>query len=190
VLLVIRLVEELLTTGSDRLLAKRAIVTEELNVMSLAVRKTVVLEIMGLDESLIADMASEMVWMPDLAESSNGTALARLTALGALLQQENLVVWCAIVVAFELVAISTLELNTALLTSEVARMHELTLDEQVRADNRAVAHRALMGFGADDANFLLHAIGAVNVLGLWLDLIALADKVGTTADANEMLRME
>jgi len=39
VLLVVSLVEELLTASSDRLLAEGAVVTEELDVMRLAVRK-------------------------------------------------------------------------------------------------------------------------------------------------------
>jgi len=190
VLLVISLVKKLLTTGSNGLLAERAIVTEELNVMSLTIRKTIVLEVMGLDEGLIANMAGEMVRMPDLAEGGNGATLAGLTALGALLQQQNLVVRGAIVVAFELVAISTLEFNTALLTSEMAWVHELAFDEQVWANNRTIAHGALMGFGTDDANFLLHAIRAINVLGLRLDLVTLTDEVGTTADTNEVLRVE
>jgi len=190
VLLVISFVEELLTTGSDRLLAESTIVTEELNVVSLAVWKTIVLVVMGLDEGLVADMASEVVRMPDLTKGSNRTTFAGFTTLGALLQQENLIVGSAIVIAFELVAITSLEFNTALFTSEVARMHELTLNEQVRADDRSVAHGALMGLGTDDTNFLLHAVRAINVFGLWLDLVALADKVGTAADANEVLRVE
>jgi hypothetical protein len=190
VFLVIGLVEELLTTSSDRLLAKCAVVTEELNVVSLAVRKAVVLEIMGLDEGLVTDVASEMVRMPDLTKGSNRTTLARLTAFGALLQEKNLIVRGTIVVSFELVAVSTLEFNTALLTSEVARMHELTLNEQVWANDGTVAHGALMGFGTNDTNFLLHAIGAVDVLGLWLDFIALTDEVGTASDTNEVLRVE
>jgi uncharacterized protein (DUF1778 family) len=190
VLLVIGLVEELLATSSDRLLAERTVVTEQLNVVSLTVGKAVVLEVVGLDEGLVTDVASEMVRMPDLTKGSNRTALARLTTFGALLQQKNLIMGSAIVVAFELVAVSSFEFNTALLTSEVARMHKLTLNEQVWANDRSVAHSTLMRFGTNDTNFLLHTIRAIYVLGLWLDLVALANKVGTTADANEVLRVE
>jgi len=190
VLLVICLVKKLLATSSDRLLAECTVVTEKLNVVSLTVGKTIVLVIVGLNESLVTDVAGEMVRMPDLTEGSNRTTLTRLTALGALLQQKNFIVGSTIVVAFKLVAVSSLEFNTALLTSEVARMHELTLDEQVWANDRTIAHSALMCFGTNDTNFLLHAIGTIDVLGLWLDLVALTNKVSTTADANEVLRVE
>jgi len=190
VFLVIGLVEEFLTTSSDGLLAERAIVTEQLNVMSLAVWKTVILEVMGLDESLVTDMAREMVRMPNLTECSDGTTLARLTAFGAFLQQEDLVVRSAIVVTFEFVAVTALELDTAFFTSEMARVHELTLNEQVWANDRTIAHGALMRFSTDNANFLLHAIRAVDVFGFWFDFVALTNKIGTAADANEMLRVE
>jgi hypothetical protein len=190
VLLVIGLVEELLTTSSDRLLTEGAVVSEKLNVVSLTVRKTVVLEVMRLDESLVTNMAREVIGMPNLTEGSNRATLTRLTALGALLQEQNLVVRGTVVVAFELVAIASLEFNTALLTTVVTRVHELALNEQVWANDRSIAHSALMGLGTDDTNFFLHTVGAVDVLGLRLDFIALTDKVGTTADANEVLRVE
>lgn len=48
-----------------------------------------------------------------------------------LLEEENLIVGLAVVVALKLVAITTLELNTTLLASEMAGVHELTLDEEV-----------------------------------------------------------
>jgi len=96
----------------------------------------------------------------------------------------------AVVIAFEFVAITSLEFDTALLTSEVTRMHELTLNEKVGTNNRAVAHSTLMGFGADNTDLLLHTVGAVNVLCLRLNLVTLADEVGTTSDANEVLRVE
>jgi len=71
VLLMVRFVKELLTSCRDRLLAEGAIVTEELNIMGLTIRETVVLEVMGLDESLVTDVASKMVRMPDLTKGSN-----------------------------------------------------------------------------------------------------------------------
>jgi hypothetical protein len=190
VLLMIRLVEKLLTTSRDRFLTECTVVAEKLNVVSLAVRKTVVLEVMRLDERLVANMAREVVRMPNLTEGSNRATLAGLTAFGTLLQEENLVVRGTIVVSFELVTISSLEFNTTLLTTVVTRVHELTLNEQVWTNDRSVAHSALMGLGTDDTNFFLHAIGAVDVFRLGLDLVALADKVGTTTDADEVLGVE
>jgi len=112
---------------------------------------TVVLIVVGLDEDFVADVAREVVRMPHLAEGSDGATLARLTALGALLEQEDLIVRSAIEITLELnerdvstmielqyrinrahlVAVTTLELDTTLLATEVTRMHELALDEQV-----------------------------------------------------------
>jgi len=190
VLLVISLIKELLTTRGDGLLAERAVVTEELDVVRLAIGQTVVLVVVRLDEGLVANVTGEVVRMPHLTQGSDGATLARLTALGALLEQQNLIVRRAVEVAFELVAVATLELNTTLFTTEVARVHELALDEEVGTNDGTVAHGALMCLGADDAHFLLHASGAINMLGLRLNLVALTDEVGTTTDANEMLGVE
>lgn len=131
--LVVRLVEELLAAARDRLLAVRAVVTEELDVVRLAVGEAVVLEELGLGEGLVADVAREVVGVPDLAERRDRAPLAGLAATGALLEQQDLVVGRAVVVALELVAVATLELDTALLTAEVAGVHELALDEEVGA---------------------------------------------------------
>ena len=73
---------------------------------------------------------------------------------------------------------------------EVARVHELALDEEVGSNDGLVAHGALVGLGANHAHLLLHAFGAVDVLRLGLDLVALADEVRTAADADEVLRVE
>jgi len=96
----------------------------------------------------------------------------------------------AVEVAFELVAVTALELDTALFATEMARMHELTFDKEVGANDGLVAHGALMRFGADHAHFFLHASRAINVFRVGFDLVALSDKVRTTADTNEVLRVE
>jgi len=187
VLFMIGLVEELLAAVGDGLFAECAIVTEELNVMRLAIGQTVVLVVMRLDEGLVADVTSKVVRVPHFAQGSDGTTLTGFTALSALLEQQDFVVWSAVVVTLELVAVAAFEFDTALLTTEVPRVHELALDEEVGSNDRFVAHGALMGLGANDAHLLLHAHGAIYVLGLRLNLVALADKVCTAADTNEVL---
>lgn len=62
-----------------------------------------------------------------LAKGSDGATLAGLTAFGTLLKKEDLIMRSAIEVALKLVTIATLELDTTLFATEVARMHELTL---------------------------------------------------------------
>jgi len=184
---VISLVEELLSARRDGLVAVGAVVTEELHIVRLAIGKAVILEIVGLGEDFVANVAAEVVGVPHLTERSDRTALARLTATSALLEQENFVVRRAIEVAFEVVAIATFELDTTFLAAEVTRMHELTLDEEVGANNGTAAHGTLVSIRADNASLSFHTLGAIDMLRLRLDLVLLPDEVGTATDANEVL---
>lgn len=56
-----------------------------------------------------------------------------------------------------------------------------------RTNDGLVAHGALMGIRADHNLGCLHALGTVDVLRRWLDLVLLSDKVGTAPDADEVL---
>jgi len=182
--------KEFLAAARNRLLAIGAIVAEELYVVGLAIGKTIVLEKVRLGKGLIADVAAEVIWMPNLAKSSDRSTFTRFAAASTFLQEQDFVVRCAIVIAFELVAVTTLKFNTALFTPEVARMHELSLNKQVRANDRPVAHSALMGVRANDSLFGLHTLRAINVLRLGLDLVLLTDQIRAAADANEMFGVE
>jgi len=183
----ISFLEEFLATARDWLLTVSTVITEQLDVVRLAVWKAVILKEVRLGKRFIADVAAEMIWMPHLAQRRNGATLARLTAPCAFLEEQDLVMRCAIIIALKLVTVAAFEFDTTLFTAEMARVHELALDEQVGANDWPVAHGALMGVRTNDTLLGLHALGTIDVLCLGLDLVLLADEVGTAADTNEVL---
>jgi len=108
--------------------------------MSLAVGNTIVFEEMGFHEWRVTHVTGEVVRVPYFSDSSYGTTFARLTATSTFLEEQNFIVRCTVIIPFEFMAISSLELLTTFFTSKVSRMHELSLDQQIRSDNRTVAH--------------------------------------------------
>jgi len=190
VVLVIRLVQEALAATRNGLLAIRAIVTKELHVVGLAVGEAVVLKEVRLGEGLVANVAAKVVRMPHFTECRDRATLAWLAASCAFLEEQDFVVRRAIIIAFKFVTVTAFKLDTALFAAEVARVHKLPLDQEVRTNDGPVAHGALMRIGPNHALFGLHALWAIDVLRLGLDLIFLPDEVGAAADANEVLRVE
>jgi len=96
----------------------------------------------------------------------------------------------AVIISLKLMAIAALELYTTFLASKMARMHELAFDKQVRADNRAIAHRTLMCIRANHTLLRFHALWAVHVLGFRFDLVLLSDQICAAAHTDEVLRVE
>lgn len=187
VVFMIGLIQKLQPTRCNRLLTVRAVVTKEGDVVSLTVGETLVFVEVALHEGSIAHVTGEVVRVPHFSDGSDGTTFTGFTATSAFLEEEDFVVRCTVIISFKVVTISSLKLFTALVTTEVPRVHELSLDEEVGTHNRGVTHGAHVRFGLDGSDFLFKAAPTVNVLGLRVNLITLSDKIGSATDANKML---
>jgi len=130
-----------------------------------------------------------MFGVPYLLKGQDRATLAGFTAPRTLLEQQNIIVRLTIEVALELVAISALELNAALLTAIMARVDELALHKEIGTNDHLIATSAKVGLRPNDVLVITSTRRAENLVNS-IDLVLLPHKIRAASRAKEMLGVE
>lgn len=135
----------------------------------------------------MTNKAHEMLGMPHSPDSSDGTTENRLSTRSASVSDNLRVIFRAVQLSFVFVAVSTFKLATALFTSEMLRMHTLSLQNNKFTINELLALGADFSLWTDALCAVFFACVTIDISLLFFECAA--DQVLTATSAIEVLWM-
>lgn len=187
VLLVVYFVHEVACIMDNGLVALGARGSKLLGEVRLTIWLAILLIEVAASKGFMASEAHKVLRMPHSPKSSDRSSKDRLVARSTSVPEQLLVVISTVKSSLVFMAVSTTELASTLLASEVLRVHLLSMQSDPISNDGSLAFRADLRIRSNSLLLCLLARSAVDIPFIFL--VGLSNEVLSASSAREVMRM-